>query len=127
MFYFYFWGTFIGQTRVFTFSSIDLYGVIRLHFVISQSHPLQRGCQVYLFTHCTLQCKVGKMASVKEDSNLQSSKKTKKTKYESTVAADKRRGKTRVNIGAAFSRWSVVKESEGLKSHADVATFLLDR
>ncbi len=30
-------------------------------------------------------------------------------------------------VGSAFARWSQLKEFQGLKSHAKVATFLLDR
>uniref|UniRef100_A0A673GNR2 Uncharacterized protein n=1 Tax=Sinocyclocheilus rhinocerous TaxID=307959 RepID=A0A673GNR2_9TELE len=37
------------------------------------------------------------------------------------------RGRTRVNIGAAFQRWRELKEREGLESDAEVALFLLDR
>uniref|UniRef100_A0A671NL48 Uncharacterized protein n=1 Tax=Sinocyclocheilus anshuiensis TaxID=1608454 RepID=A0A671NL48_9TELE len=37
------------------------------------------------------------------------------------------RGRTRVNIGAAFQRWRELKEREGLESDTEVALFLLDR
>uniref|UniRef100_A0A673LVG4 Uncharacterized protein n=1 Tax=Sinocyclocheilus rhinocerous TaxID=307959 RepID=A0A673LVG4_9TELE len=40
---------------------------------------------------------------------------------------DQARGRTRVNIGAAFQRWRELKEREGLESDAEVALFLLDR
>ncbi|XP_016398799.1 uncharacterized protein LOC107732068 isoform X6 [Sinocyclocheilus rhinocerous] len=40
---------------------------------------------------------------------------------------DQARGKTRVNIGAAFQRWRELKERLGLESDAEVALFLLDR
>ncbi len=36
------------------------------------------------------------------------------------------RGRTRVNIGAAFQRWRELKEREGLESDPEVALFLLD-
>ncbi|KAG7281768.1 hypothetical protein CRUP_037049, partial [Coryphaenoides rupestris] len=49
-------------------------------------------------------------------------------RYRSQVLHDQRRSRTRVNIGpAAFVRWSRLKECRRLKSHAEVATFLLDR
>uniref|UniRef100_A0A4W6DWT3 Uncharacterized protein n=1 Tax=Lates calcarifer TaxID=8187 RepID=A0A4W6DWT3_LATCA len=37
------------------------------------------------------------------------------------------RGKTQVNIGAAFQRWKDIRELRGLTSDAEVALFLLDR
>ena len=40
---------------------------------------------------------------------------------------DQARGKSRVNIGGAFRRWRDLRESEGFKSDAEVALFLLDR
>ncbi len=40
---------------------------------------------------------------------------------------DQARGRTRVNIGAAFQRWRELKEREGLESDAEVVLFLLDR
>ncbi|XP_034043428.1 zinc finger protein 3 homolog [Thalassophryne amazonica] len=42
-------------------------------------------------------------------------------------ARDKARGQTRVDIGAAFSRWRQLRHLKGLKSDAEVALFLLDR
>ncbi len=38
---------------------------------------------------------------------------------------DQARGRTRVNIGAAFQWWRELKEWEGLESDADVALFFL--
>ena len=35
--------------------------------------------------------------------------------------------KTRINIGGEFGRWSNLKELLQLKTHAEVATVLLDR
>uniref|UniRef100_A0A4W6FWU0 Uncharacterized protein n=1 Tax=Lates calcarifer TaxID=8187 RepID=A0A4W6FWU0_LATCA len=40
---------------------------------------------------------------------------------------DKARGKTRVNLGAAFQRWRDLRERKGLKTDEEVALFLLDR
>uniref|UniRef100_A0A8C1WFA9 Uncharacterized protein n=1 Tax=Cyprinus carpio TaxID=7962 RepID=A0A8C1WFA9_CYPCA len=40
---------------------------------------------------------------------------------------DQARGRTRVNIGEAFQRWTELKEREGLELDAEVALFLLDR
>uniref|UniRef100_A0A673JXV6 Uncharacterized protein n=1 Tax=Sinocyclocheilus rhinocerous TaxID=307959 RepID=A0A673JXV6_9TELE len=40
---------------------------------------------------------------------------------------DHARGRTRINIGAAFQWWRELKEREGLESDAKVALFLLDR
>ncbi len=40
---------------------------------------------------------------------------------------DQARGRTRINIGAAFQRWRELKERENLESDAEVALFLLDR
>uniref|UniRef100_A0A672Q0Z3 Uncharacterized protein n=1 Tax=Sinocyclocheilus grahami TaxID=75366 RepID=A0A672Q0Z3_SINGR len=40
---------------------------------------------------------------------------------------NQKRGRTRVNIGAAFQRWRELKEREGLESDAEVALFLLKR
>uniref|UniRef100_A0A673GDW5 Uncharacterized protein n=1 Tax=Sinocyclocheilus rhinocerous TaxID=307959 RepID=A0A673GDW5_9TELE len=40
---------------------------------------------------------------------------------------DQARGRTCVNIGAAFQRWRELKEREGLESDANVALFLLDK
>uniref|UniRef100_A0A673LDM0 Uncharacterized protein n=1 Tax=Sinocyclocheilus rhinocerous TaxID=307959 RepID=A0A673LDM0_9TELE len=37
------------------------------------------------------------------------------------------RGRTRVNIGAAFQRWRELKEREGLESDTEFALFLFDR
>ncbi|XP_018520403.1 uncharacterized protein LOC108875766 isoform X3 [Lates calcarifer] len=39
---------------------------------------------------------------------------------------DKARGKTRVNLGAAFQRWRDLRERKGLKTDEEVALFLLD-
>ncbi|KAL7389630.1 hypothetical protein ABVT39_007412 [Epinephelus coioides] len=47
--------------------------------------------------------------------------------YMSQIRADQQRSRTRVNIGQAFERWCQLKEEKGLKSHAEVAAFLLDR
>ncbi len=40
---------------------------------------------------------------------------------------DQARGRTRVNIGAAFQRWRELKGREGLESDNEVALFLFDR
>lgn len=40
---------------------------------------------------------------------------------------DQARGRTHVNIGAAFQRWRELKEREGLESDTKVVPFLLDR
>ncbi|KAJ8254970.1 hypothetical protein GJAV_G00199450, partial [Gymnothorax javanicus] len=40
---------------------------------------------------------------------------------------DKVRDETRVNIGVAFQRWREFLDLEGLKTDAELATFLLDR
>ncbi len=40
---------------------------------------------------------------------------------------DQARGRTRVNMGAAFQWWRKLKEQEGLESDAEIASFLLDR
>uniref|UniRef100_A0A672MYI9 Uncharacterized protein n=1 Tax=Sinocyclocheilus grahami TaxID=75366 RepID=A0A672MYI9_SINGR len=40
---------------------------------------------------------------------------------------NKRRSRTRVNIGSAFQRWRELQEWEGLRLDAEVALFLLDR
>uniref|UniRef100_A0A672T7G9 Uncharacterized protein n=1 Tax=Sinocyclocheilus grahami TaxID=75366 RepID=A0A672T7G9_SINGR len=37
------------------------------------------------------------------------------------------RGRTRVNIGAAFQQWRKLKEREGLESDSEFDLFLLDR
>ncbi len=37
------------------------------------------------------------------------------------------RGRTRINIRAAFQWWRELKEQEGIESDAEVALFLLDR
>ncbi|XP_060908901.1 uncharacterized protein LOC132985721 isoform X2 [Labrus mixtus] len=42
-------------------------------------------------------------------------------------ALNKKRDQTRVNIGDSFQRWRQLRESELLKSDAEVARFLLDR
>ncbi len=39
----------------------------------------------------------------------------------------KARGRTRVNIGAAFQRWRELKKREGLESDTEVVLFLFDR
>uniref|UniRef100_A0A671QV73 Uncharacterized protein n=1 Tax=Sinocyclocheilus anshuiensis TaxID=1608454 RepID=A0A671QV73_9TELE len=39
---------------------------------------------------------------------------------------DQARGRTRINIGAAFQRWRELKEREDLEADAEVALFLLD-
>ncbi|XP_016092440.1 uncharacterized protein [Sinocyclocheilus grahami] len=57
-------------------------------------------------------------------------KKNRKISEEQSVKKkgyDQARGKTRVNIGAAFQRWRELKERLGLESDAEVALFLLDR
>ncbi|CAM4572884.1 unnamed protein product [Leuciscus chuanchicus] len=54
--------------------------------------------------------------------------KNKKRKYSNAKrASDKARSKTRVNLGLAFVRWRQMKFAFGLKSDAELATFLLDR
>ncbi|KAM9314880.1 uncharacterized protein KZ484_024588 [Pholidichthys leucotaenia] len=47
-------------------------------------------------------------------------------RYPSQLRQDKLRSKTRINIGSAFDRWCQLKNIKGLKTHAEVATFLLD-
>ncbi len=39
---------------------------------------------------------------------------------------DQTRGRTRVNIGAAFQRWRELKEREGLEVDAEFALFFID-
>lgn len=52
---------------------------------------------------------------------------TRKTTFlPSEVVLDQQRNKNRVSIGSAFLWWSKMKDKKGLKSHAEVATFLLD-
>ncbi|XP_041834095.1 uncharacterized protein LOC121635100 [Melanotaenia boesemani] len=53
--------------------------------------------------------------------------KKKKVRYESQKLYDQKRGKTRINIGVAFTRWRQLRNNKGLKSDAELATFLLDR
>ena len=54
--------------------------------------------------------------------------KNKKRKYSNAKrASDKARSKTRVNLGLAFVRWRQMRFAFGLKSDAELATFLLDR
>nr|XP_033478885.1 uncharacterized protein LOC117254623 isoform X2 [Epinephelus lanceolatus] len=48
-------------------------------------------------------------------------------RYPSQQQSDRRRAKTRVNIGKAFARWTQIKDSHGIRTHAEMATFLLDR
>ena len=86
------------------------------------------------FLHCWLSAEeqsTGSLCVSKMESHLatasQPKKNKRKNKYQSTIAADKRRGKTRVNIGTAFERWNVVKETQGFSNHAEVAAFLLER
>lgn len=40
---------------------------------------------------------------------------------------DKKRGKTRVNIGVAFPKWRELRDKLGLQKDADLACLLLDR
>lgn len=40
---------------------------------------------------------------------------------------DRPRNKMRVNIGAAFPRWRELRVLKGLKTNAELATFLLDK
>lgn len=40
---------------------------------------------------------------------------------------DRARNKTRVTIGAAFPRWRELRVLKGLKTDAELATFLLDK
>ncbi len=39
---------------------------------------------------------------------------------------DQARGRTHVNIGAAFQQWRELKERKGLESDAEVVLFLFD-
>lgn len=48
---------------------------------------------------------------------------TKKAKLES----DRRRQKTRVNIGSSFEKWKMLRESLRMKKDAQLASFLLER
>lgn len=52
---------------------------------------------------------------------------TRKTTFlPSKVLLDQQRNKNRVSIGSAFLCWSKMKDEKGLRSHAEVATFVLD-
>uniref|UniRef100_A0A8C5HCX0 Uncharacterized protein n=1 Tax=Gouania willdenowi TaxID=441366 RepID=A0A8C5HCX0_GOUWI len=39
---------------------------------------------------------------------------------------DRARDKSRINIGVDFQRWRELRDLEGLKTYAELATFLLD-
>ncbi len=56
--------------------------------------------------------------------------KNRKTSEKQTITKkgyDQARGRTRVNIRAAFQQWRELKEREGLESDAAVVLFLFDR
>uniref|UniRef100_A0A671UE35 Uncharacterized protein n=1 Tax=Sparus aurata TaxID=8175 RepID=A0A671UE35_SPAAU len=48
-------------------------------------------------------------------------------RYLSQQLSDRRRAKTRVNIGEAYAQWTQVKDFHGIKTHVEMANFLLDR
>lgn len=47
--------------------------------------------------------------------------------YPPQILLKQQRSKTRVNISSAFPQWSELKDEKGVRSHAEVTTFLLDR
>ncbi|XP_074552893.1 uncharacterized protein LOC141809663 [Halichoeres trimaculatus] len=49
---------------------------------------------------------------------------TEKKAYQKEV--DRARNKRRINVGAAFQRWRILRDLKGFKSDAELATFLLD-
>ncbi len=64
------------------------------------------------------------------DRENRKSKKKRKISEEQNIKKkgyDQARGRTRVNIRAAFQWWRELKEREGLESDAEVVLFLLDR
>ncbi len=94
-----------------------VYGGILVSRVISVSSAIKSrsSCQLVWKKR-----KVWKTESLTVSARLHSSTNPK-------ALSNKRRSKTRVKIGSAFARWSQLKEFQGLKSHAKVATSLLDQ
>ncbi len=79
-------------------------------------------CRLRVLVVVSCQCgKNGKFGNGRFDGKRPAS-----LRYQCQVLSNKRRSEARVNIGTAFANWSQLKEFQGLKSHAKVATFLLD-
>ncbi len=70
------------------------------------------------------------MAEVEYCDYVTSEKKKRKYTEEQRQAkkdADKKRAKTRVNLGRAFNRWRRLRERKGFKTDAELALFFLNR
>ena len=50
----------------------------------------------------------------------------KKTRSESQIKSDKKRSRTRVNIGTAFHRWRQLMDMKEMWFNSELATFILD-
>uniref|UniRef100_A0A672IIR7 Uncharacterized protein n=1 Tax=Salarias fasciatus TaxID=181472 RepID=A0A672IIR7_SALFA len=53
--------------------------------------------------------------------------KTLAQKKEYKKEEDRARNRTRINVGTAFERWRTLRDLNGFKSDAELATFLLER
>ena len=51
----------------------------------------------------------------------------KKPRSDAKQNSDKKRSRTRVNIGTAFHRWRLLMDEKKMKFDSELATFLLDR